>query len=76
MKYTTIKFINDLLSDQCAHYSRRLAETEEQFDSLMGSDAPGSKGIAQELNAKYLDLMILKREADEALEDFNNHQWI
>jgi len=76
MKYTTIKFINDLLSDQCAYYVRRIKETEEQLDSLTSDKTPGSKGLAQELHKKYYDLTFLQREADEALEDFNNHQWI
>ena len=73
MKFSTLLYIQDLLKDRYVATVKREDEAKEQVDSL---PPESSEDLVREITFKWQCALSDRLRADEALEDFKNHQWI
>lgn len=73
MKYHTIQYIHDLLTDHYNDLNTKVEEAKEQAREITLDSPPA---LIQEIRKKLEDARADQMDAEETLEDFNNHQWI
>lgn len=72
MKYSTIRFIGELLTEKWKSTNQEYSEAVEQRDAL-GSDAP--EGLRAEVLAKKAILREEAAQIEDMMDDFYSHDW-
>lgn len=72
VKFSTIRFIGELLTEKWKATNRELSEAVEQCETI-GQDAP--VGLRAEVTAKRTILREEAAQIEDMIDDFYSHDW-